>query len=149
MPLGYGPGCSSDLARPLVVIGAVVHTTRTSYPTVHFGVQATRWIHNKPLSERAREPTVSEYRQTKTGVRANHWDHGPFVDRRCKDLSIGPQLTPTEKTWLVSCMTEKRATAPQLSRRYNLPVTTLYQWRRKVVRAPSSEMHAVIPLDLI
>ena len=32
----------------------------------------------------------------------------------------------------MTCTTEKRATAPELSRRYNLPVTTLYEWRKKV-----------------
>ena len=65
-----------------------MHTTRTSYPTVHFGSQATGWIRNKPLSERAGEPTVSEYRQAKTGVRANQVS---FLQSK--------QAQPTHQDW--------------------------------------------------
>lgn len=60
------------------------------------------------------------------------WDHGPFADRRCKDLTKGELLTGNEKSWLGQQILEKRATAKFLSKMYNLPTTTLYSYVHKV-----------------
>ena len=56
-------------------------------------------------------------------------DHGPFSGLRNKNLEWRV-LTAEEKEWLGGQIRDRKATAPELSRRYNLPVSTLYNYSR-------------------
>ena len=56
-------------------------------------------------------------------------DHGPFFGLRNKNLEW-KMLTAEEKRWLGDQIKERKATAPELSRRYNLPISTLYNFSR-------------------
>ena len=56
-------------------------------------------------------------------------DQGPFFALRNKNLEW-KVLTVEEKRWLGDQIKERRATAPELSQRYNLPLSTLYNYSR-------------------
>ena len=58
-------------------------------------------------------------------------DHGPFYVRKCKDLSLGT-LSAIEKRWLGGeQITQRTATAAELSKRHNLPTSQQYNYSRK------------------
>ena len=57
-------------------------------------------------------------------------DHGPFSNLRCKDLSKR-SLTVVEKRWLGSQILMRKASASELSTRYQLPKSQIYNYSRR------------------
>lgn len=57
-------------------------------------------------------------------------NHGPFTNLRCKDLRRH-SLTSSEKGWLGDQIRNRETSAPELSARYQLPLTQLYGYSEK------------------